>query len=155
MDVAGALLQLLTFHLYSATLVEGPNDAQLFISNDIEYLSEACTINNGLADCTVVAAVQGQTTSDTVQETASPFPIQVGAPVQPTAGNSPSAPASSPTSPTNPSRTSGNSTPTQTPGGSSPSTTPTPTNQPSDATALAASSFVSGVLAIVAAAYML
>ncbi|TCD67298.1 hypothetical protein EIP91_000321 [Steccherinum ochraceum] len=136
----------------TATLIEGPNDAQLFLSNDLEFISESCTINNGLADCTVVAAIQGTSTTDSVQETASPFPVQVGSqaattPTQPAAGSSPSAPASTPTGPTGP------ATPAQTPSGSAPSNTPT--NQPNGAGALTASSIVAGIVGFVVSLSML
>ncbi|TCD64257.1 hypothetical protein EIP91_004326 [Steccherinum ochraceum] len=114
----------------TATMVAGPNDAEIVLSNDFEYVSESCTISNSLANCVVVATAQGIISTTTLQETASPFPVQVGSSAsQPTAGSGPSSPASSPTSSPSDSSQSGN-IPSSTSGGS----TPTNTSQPSGAT---------------------
>jgi len=144
-----------------ATLIEGPNDAEIIVSDQDEYVSASCGIANGLANCIAVATAQGIISTETFQETASPFAVQVGDTAAPTAGNSPSSPAASPTptptptpTPNSPSPATGNTSPLTAPG-TSPLNPTTPTNQPSSAFALAASSFLSGVIGTVAAVCLL
>jgi len=137
----------------TATLIEGPNDAQLFISNDIEYLSGSCTINNGLADCTLVANFQGSVASDSLQETASPFRVQVGAgPASPTSPSPP--PASSTNSPSQPpqQQPASSPSPAQTanpvPATSGAAAT-APATTPNGAHVLATSSILSGIVGLI------
>ncbi|KAK7693920.1 hypothetical protein QCA50_003494 [Cerrena zonata] len=62
----------------TATLVAGPNDVKVIIDSNGLVLNEDCAINGNIADCTVVAVVDGTTTTDTAQDTVSPFEIQPG-----------------------------------------------------------------------------
>lgn len=62
----------------SATLIAGPNDVKVILDSDGLVLNEDCSINGNIADCTVVAVVDGTTTTDTAQETIAPFEIQPG-----------------------------------------------------------------------------
>lgn len=141
----------------SATLIEGPNDAQIILSQGDMYLSQSCTIGaNSIANCVVVAGVSGSTTTDSLTETASPFAIQgggtlsgvtvpTGAPTSPVPGSNPSSP-----SPTTPSHNTGSS-PSPTSNGNNGNSTNT-SNQPSGsgATALSVSSLIVGASAIIA-----
>ncbi|THH23099.1 hypothetical protein EUX98_g8079 [Antrodiella citrinella] len=120
------------------TLVEGPSDAELFMSDT-------------LFGYAIASASGVPLSTETFQETASPIPVQGGTSPAPTAGGSPSTPASAPTAPpTSGSAPSGGPSPTaQTPAGSS------PTSAHNGAIGVAASSFLSGVVGIAAAAYLL
>lgn len=80
----------------TATLIQGPNDIQVIYNGAGLDLNENCAINGNLADCTVVAAVDGTTSTDFVTETVAPFEIQ-GGPALTSGGSVPSV-TSSPTS---------------------------------------------------------
>jgi len=97
----------------TATLIEGPSDAQLIYSEPAGglYLSESCVIANGIANCNIAAGQGGTTTTDSAVETASPFEVQGGsAPTPAPAPTSSSAPSSGSSATNGPAQTSSVST---------------------------------------------
>lgn len=113
------LTQLFAHNSFTATLVEGPNDAVISYNIPAITLSvaENCNIANGIAVCSV--DVGG--TTDVETETATPFLVQGGTTAiasSPSAVLTPTAAPSSGSTPLiSPSQTSSGSAPTQTANG--------------------------------------
>ena len=82
-----------------ATLVLGPTDAHLVYDDPANslFLSEDCGINGAVADCTVLASVDGSAMTYLATETATGFEIQGNATPAPSATGNGASAASTPT----------------------------------------------------------